>query len=102
MTEIKYVGIEELPIENMQRLEVHALVEKHAKRIERIVHNELELVVHVKASDITGQRAKFSISIRAVYPGGTTTASKDDWQMLVGLQHALEAIEQQLAHKFKI
>lgn len=102
MVEVKYVGWDELQVDNVEILQAKSLVEKHAQRIELLVHNTLELVVHVKEYDKAGERKKYSVHIRATYPGDTIISDKaHDWQLKRAVQQGLEAIEHQLQHKFK-
>lgn len=101
MAEIKYVGLEDLDLDVAERKRVEDEVTKHAKRIQQMVKNELELVIHLKPYHKTGERQKISVHIRATYPGGTVVSDKQhEWQLIPAIQAGMAAVEQQLERKF--
>lgn len=101
MAEIKYVGLDDLGLDTFQERELRKNVELSAEKIQRAVNNELELVVHIKAYETDGKQKKFSIHIRATYPGDTIVSDKQhDWNVLTAVQRALEAVQYQAENKF--
>lgn len=103
MAEIKYVGLDELSLDAFELQKLRETAESHAQKIERLVHNQLELIVHVKSYEKAGEKQKFSLHVRANYPGGHVVSDKvHDWNILTAVQHSLKAIEEQLHHKFRV
>jgi len=102
MAEIKYVGLDGFELDIAEKTQMEAEVRKHAEIIERSVDNELELVIHIKEYSKTGEKHKYSVHIRASYPGGTIVSDKaHDWNLVLAVKHGLKSIEHQLEHKFK-
>lgn len=102
MAEIKYVGFDELGLDTFQDKELKKTVETSAEKIQRSVHNELELVVHIKAYETGGEKKKYSIHLRATYPGGTIVSDKHhDWNVLTAVQRSLDALQLQAEKQFK-
>ena len=101
MVEIKYVGWDELQVDDVDILQTKDLVAKHAEKLERHVHNRLELVIHVKETDRAGERKLYFISARATFPGGTIVSDRSqDWTFSKAVHGALIALEEQFEKRF--
>jgi hypothetical protein len=102
MAEIKYVGLDEAGLDGFESRKLHDTLAHYAERLERIVHNTVELVTHLKAYDKAGERRKFSVHLRMTYPGATIVSDKkDDWNALTAVQRSLDALEEQVKHRLK-
>lgn len=101
MAELKYVGLDDINIDAFERSKVEDLARKHMEKLGRAVHNEFEAVLQFKGYHKEGERTKYSIHLRVAWPGGTITASKDDWFLANAVKATFEAAEAQLAHRFK-
>jgi len=99
VAEVKYVGFDHL--DAITRSQVENEVSSQAVILERMVHNELELIVHLKVYSQTGTKHKYAIDIRANFPGGTIVSDKtQEWDAVRAAKQSLQALAEQIRHRF--
>src|SRR3972149_9039288 len=78
---IQYVGVSALSPEEQDT--VNTLTTEYYEKIKRSLHNETNLVVHVKLHNAEGNRRKYSMHVRAQAPTKQQfeSCNADDWDL---------------------
>jgi CBS domain-containing protein len=91
---IQFINLPELDEIDRATFE-NALTESYDK-LEKILHNSIELSLHVKTHQDTGLRKKYSVHCRLNSPGINIVAnSTRKWKFLVSAQDALKTLEKE-------
>ncbi|MBR9700695.1 hypothetical protein GOV11_02415 [Candidatus Woesearchaeota archaeon] len=101
MGEIRFVGLDDVNLERSIQSQLETLTDKHLDRIGYHIKNDFEVILHAKAHNDTGERTRHAVNVRVSYPGGTVTAGKDDWDFLVAVRQAFDAVDRQLASRWE-
>jgi CBS domain-containing protein/ribosome-associated translation inhibitor RaiA len=99
---IQYVGLEELDIDSFLKLHVQRIASRQMERLQHYFNNEYQLILHIKEHQKTGERHKYSVHMRLVYPGATVPATKSvAWDIRTAMQEAFSKLESKLGSKYK-
>lgn len=97
--DIEYVGLKEF--DDKEKAVIVKISEEYYPKIERKLHNELKIKVHVKTYDKTGDRKKYSIHIKALAPTKELDSNKhDDWNLEVAMHAGFKALIKEIEHRF--
>ena len=96
---ISYVGLEGL--EDDDKEAIMELTEKYFPKIQRLVKNIMELIVHIKRHDKEGHRTKWDTHVRLEAPGHVFDSTKaSEWELNVSLHKAFQDVESQIQHRY--
>ena len=101
---VKYSGLKNLSDEEQAALK--SIVEKEYPRIQRLIKNSSDLIVHIKTRK-KNTRKRFMISMRLEAPTKMfTTKSRDteeggDWDLIKATHKALNALSFEIKHALK-
>lgn len=96
---IQFIGVSSLSADEQDT--VNKLTTEYFEKIKRSLHNETNLVVHVKTHNAEGGRKKYSMHVRAMAPTKQQfdSSNQDDWALPAALHKAFESIQHQITHK---
>jgi len=96
---IQFIGVSELNAEEQEI--VSSITTEYFEKLKRSLHNDTNLVVHVKTHNVEGNRKKYSMHIRAMLPTKQQfdSTNQDDWELPAVLHKAFESIQNQIKHK---
>ncbi len=99
MEKIKYVGIDELSIEENEMIK--RLSEEYLPKIERAIRTDVSLVVHVKTHHETGKRKQYEFIVRTISTAKTFEASCSEWDLAGSLHKAFQKLEKEIEHRYR-
>jgi CBS domain-containing protein len=101
-TIIQYKGLRELDIDAREEEVVKKICSYYAEKIGHHVHNEFQVIVHLKQRSSTGKRHRYTASTRVITPGGPIVATEArDWDVRTALHKSFQELEGALEHQFK-
>ncbi len=98
---IQFVGLKELKLTEHQNMRLQEICSNEAFKLQRLVHNQFELIVHIKEYEKDGKQHKFSVNLRVEFPGKIVTVSQEDWVLETALHKAFDNAKNSLGSKFK-
>jgi predicted transcriptional regulator len=98
---IQYVGLEELNVDTYVKMQLKKIVSRHAGKLDYYFNNEFQLIVHIKEYSKSGERHKYSVHLRAVYPGAVVPSSEGHaWNARSAIQEAFKRLLSELEHSY--
>ena len=98
---IQFVGMNTVGLESYQIYNIQKIASNEAFKLQRKIHNEFKLVVHIKEYEKDGTKHKYTVNLRIEYPGRIVTSSDDDWDIETALRKAFENAQNELEKMFK-
>ena len=98
MEQIKIIGIKELDDSEVEI--VNRLAKEYYNKIQRAIKNITSFVIHVKSYEKTGNRKKYSVSLKVVAPTRTFDSKAADWELAKALHMAFNKVERMIEHRF--
>jgi len=99
MDAIRYIGLNDLGAE--EKTTVNKLTDEYFQRLKRDMHNELQLVVHVKVlHQKESKRKEYHMEARAEAPTQIFESSNEDWNIEVCTHDLFRKLEKEIKHKF--
>jgi hypothetical protein len=99
MDNIRFIGLTKIDDE-AQSL-VKDVVNEYYPKIKRLLKNEVQLVVHIKAHTKGGARPKFSLHVRAEAPTRIFESSKSaEWDLKRAVAKSMEDVIKEIQHAF--
>ncbi|MBA3064036.1 hypothetical protein FP803_01220 [Candidatus Woesearchaeota archaeon] len=98
MEQIKIIGIKEL--DDSEVGTVNRLAKEYYSKIQRAIKNITSLVIHVKSYEKTGNRKKYSVSLKVVAPTRTFDSKAAEWELAKALHLAFNKVERMIEHRF--
>ncbi len=101
MEKIQYSGLDQ--VDKKERMLLDKLSAEYYPKIQRMLHNELNLHINIKRYNKEGTREKWSIHVQANAPTIKFTSDKaSDWDFARTLHKAFKDLENQIKKKMKI
>lgn len=100
-TSVEFTGLKEL--EPMEQTIVRGIADQYLPKIERDVHNDVDLLVHVKGYNKGGHRSKYSVHLKAIY--ATKVANVDnvyDWDLPKAVHEGFVALLNMLKKQLRL
>lgn len=98
MEKIKIIGIKELNDKEIKT--VNRLAREYYGKIQRAIKNITSLVIHVKSYEKTGNRKKYSVSLKVVAPTRTFDSKAAEWKLAKALHMVFNKVERMIEHRF--
>lgn len=96
---LQFVGLNDLAIE--EQIAVNDLATKEFEKVEKMLHNKISMVVHIKEYTKEGGKNKYALHVRVIAPTGEIESCKsNDWDLVRALRKSFEDIQNQIQHKF--
>jgi len=96
---LQFVGLNKLAIE--EQMTVNQLATKEFEKVERMLHNIVSMIVHIKEYAKEGGKNKYSLHVRVMAPTAIIESCKSqDWDLTRALRKSFEDIQNQIQHKF--
>jgi len=97
---IQFIGLKETKLWPHQKYNLKKIVANEAYKIQRMIHNEMNLVIHLKESE-KGGRQQFFVNLRVESPGKMISVTQDDWDLETALRKTLENVKNKLKKQFR-
>jgi len=97
---IQYVHLDSVHLNSDTIEQLQQMIDHHAKKLQYLVHNELEVIVHPKVIRTEGERHQYTMHLRCTYPGDTISVKAEDWDILLATRDALHELEMIFKNKF--
>lgn len=98
---IRFVGLNELKLNAGQKAALEKIASNEAFKLQRELHNEFSLVMHIKNNSKEGKQNKYSVHLRIEFPGQEISCSQDDWDFERALRKTFNNAKNKLKSKFK-
>lgn len=98
---IKFVGLNKLQLEAYQKLNLKKIASNESFKLQRQIHNDFSLVLHVKEYDKEGSRQKYAVNLRIEFPGQIIAVSQDDWDPETALRKTFNNAKNKLKKSFR-
>lgn len=98
---IKFIGLQDLKLKSYEKYNVTKIVSNQAFKLQRALHNQFSLVMHLKEYQKDGNRQKYAINLRVEFPGRIVTVSEDDWDIETAVRKTLDNAKNKLKKNFK-
>ncbi len=87
---LEFTGLREL--EPLEQTIVKGIAQEYFPFLQRAMHNDIDVLVHIKPYDKGGKRSKFSIHIKVIYAGNVLDVNNvHDWDLPKGVHEAFVA-----------
>lgn len=98
---LEFTGLKNL--EPLEQTIVKGIAQEYFPLVLRAVHNDADVLVHVKAYGKGGKREKYSIHIKVIYPGDILDVNKvHDWDLPRGVHEAFVALLNMAKKRFNL
>lgn len=98
---MEFTGLKEL--EPLEQTIVKGIAQDYFPILQQRVHNDIDLLVHVKSYNKAGNRSKYSIHLKLIYAGDVIDVNKvHDWDLPKGVHEAFVALLNIAKKKFKL
>ncbi|MEK6969821.1 MAG: CBS domain-containing protein [Nanoarchaeota archaeon] len=98
---IQFIGLKELKLNAEQKAALEKIASNEAFKLQRELHNEFSLVMHIKDNSKEGKQNKYSVHLRVEFPGQIITCAEDDWDFETALRKTFNNAKNKLKSKFK-
>jgi len=98
---IKFIGLNEVKLKPYQKYNIKKITANEAFKIQRQVHNEFFLNIHLKEYEKDGNRQKYSVNLRVEFPGQIITSTQEDWDVETALRKTFNNAKNKLKKKFR-
>ncbi|MBI2102927.1 CBS domain-containing protein [Candidatus Woesearchaeota archaeon] len=98
---IQYVGLNAVKLASYEKESFQKVASNESFKLQRLVHNDFKLVIHLKAYDKDGTRQKYSVTMRLDYPGKLVEATAVDWDIVTALRKAFDGTKNELQKMFR-
>ena len=98
MEQIEIIGIKELDDKEIKT--VNRLAREYYGKIQRAIKNITSLVIDVKSYEKTGNRKKYSVSLKVVAPTRTFDSKAAEWKLAKALHIVFNKVERMIEHRF--
>jgi ribosome-associated translation inhibitor RaiA len=100
MNPIEFVGTELLG--EKDRETANTLLNEYYPKIKRMLKNEISLRVHLKEANVMGKKIRYTLNAKVIAPTQILETSATDWDLARTIHKAMEKIETEIEHKFKV
>lgn len=101
MSMLEFTGLKEL--EPLEQTIVKGIAQEYYPLLQRDVHQDVDILVHVKTYNKGGHKSKYSIHLKLIYAGNVLNVDKvHDWDLPRGVHEAFVALLNMAKHKFKL
>ena len=98
---IKFVGLNNLQLEAYQKYNIKKIASNESFKLQRQIHNDFSLVIHLKAYDKDGTRQKYAVNLRVEFPGQIVAVSQDDWDLETALRKTFDNAKNKFKKSFR-
>ncbi len=97
---IEFTGLKNL--EPLEQTIVKGIAQEYFPILQRELHNDIDVLVHVKAYEKGGKRHKYSIHLKVIYASNVLDVNHvHDWDLPRGVHEAFVALLNIVKKKFK-
>ncbi len=111
---IQFQGLRDLLLEDFQKEDLQKVSSNEAFKLQRLIHNDFQLIVHVKGYHRTGsekktalnkkvgEQQKYAVNLRLEFPGKLFASSADDWDIITATREAFVNMQNEVKKKFRV
>ncbi|MBS3126975.1 CBS domain-containing protein [Candidatus Woesearchaeota archaeon] len=101
---IKFIGLGVVDLNSYQKQNVKKVASNEAFKLQRMIHNEFRLSIHLKEYEKNGKdgkQHKYSVTMRVEFPGQIITSTQDDWDAITAVRKTFDNAKNVVKKKFK-
>ncbi|MBS3124357.1 CBS domain-containing protein [Candidatus Woesearchaeota archaeon] len=98
---IRFVGLNKIRIEPYQKYALQKVASNEAFKLQRQIHNDFDLIIHIKAYDKEGPQQKFSVNMKIEYPGKIITSTQEDWDLITAVRKAFNNAKNETSSRLR-
>ncbi len=99
--QLEFTGLREL--EPLEQTIVKGIAQEYFPVLQRDVHNDINVLVHVKAYNKGGKRAKYSVHLKLIYAENSINVDHvHDWDLPRGVHEAFVALLNMAKKRFHL
>ncbi len=88
---IQFVGLNGIKLSSYEIESVKKVAANESFKLQRLIHNDFKLNIHLKSYNKEGKRQKFSVTMRVNYPGKMVECAASDWDLIAALRETFGA-----------
>ncbi len=101
MAVLEFTGLSEL--EPLEQTIVKGIAQEYYPLLQRDIHQDVDILVHVKSYGKGGHRNKYSVHLKLIYGGNILNVDKvHDWDLPKGVHEAFVALLNIAKKRFKL
>ncbi len=93
---IQFIGLSDVKLAVSEKESFQKVASNESFKLQRLVHNDFKLIIHLKSYDKDGARQKFSVTMRLDYPGRLVEATAVDWDVITALRKAFDGTKNEI------
>jgi len=98
---IKFIGLNKVGLQPHQKYNVKKIAANEAFKLQRKIHNQFSLTMHIKEYEREGRQHKYSVNLRVEFPSQILTSSQEDWEIETAVRKTFNNAKNKLRGKFK-
>ena len=98
---IKFVGLNDVGLEAHEIANIQKAASNESFKLQRKIHNDFMLTIHLKEYEREGRQHKYSINLRVEFPGKIITSTQEDWDVVTAVRKAFNNAKNELGSRFK-
>ncbi len=98
---IQFIGLTKVRLKPHQKYNLKKIASNEAFKLQRLLKNEFDLIIHMKDYSKEGNQHKFSINMRIEFPGQIITSAQSDWNFETALRKTFNNAKNKLKKKFR-
>lgn len=98
---IKFIGLNKVDLQPHEKYNVKKIAANEAFKLQRAIHNEFTLTIHIKEYEKEGHQHKYSVNLRVEFPGQIVTSTQEDWVIETAVRKAFNNAKNYVKKKYK-
>lgn len=99
---ISFVGLDEIDVDDFVKAWVRKISSYHSEKLSFLIKNRFDVAVHIKEYSRAGNAHKYSVHVRASFPGGVVSSQNShDWDLRRAVHKGFIDVGNKLSHRFK-
>lgn len=101
---VRFIGLDKTKLKPYQKVSLKKLAQQESLKLQRDIHNNFNLKIHVKEYNKGGKRQKYSIHLKVKYPGRLLIADRgkeDNWNAELALKKAFIGAQNKVRSRFR-
>lgn len=78
---LQFIDLNLLDIDPYEKKSIKKIASNEAFKLQRMIKNNFQLLIHVKAYSKTGRQHKYSVHLKLEFPGQIVAVDQDDWDI---------------------
>ncbi|GEM_PF-4458217 len=98
---VRFVGLHKIKIDDTLKKRMDKAAELHTKKLARRIHDDFNVIIHIKEHHKQGTRSRYEVHTRLDWPRVPLIAKTEEWNLITAIQNSFDEIMEQIGNKFK-